>query len=136
MGYNNNAAECKLGDRSLKTTDCERDLGALIHSWSKFSEQCGRAIKSANSALGIIPRNITCKNKNIITRSTGKTEIRISCASLKALFEERYWQHAMGTTKSYKNDKEYKFAIQGPTKFHKINYTGRAQEIWRLNTGS
>ena len=46
----------------------EKDLGVLVDKSLKFSEQCNSVAKSANSILGMIKRNITCKNKYIITK--------------------------------------------------------------------
>ena len=46
----------------------EKDLGVLIDKSLKFSEQCNSVAKSANNILGMIKKNITCKNKSIIIK--------------------------------------------------------------------
>ena len=51
-----------------RASDKERDLGVIVDSSMKFSEQCNTAIRSANSILGLIRRTITNKNKNIVVK--------------------------------------------------------------------
>ena len=45
----------------LRESTKERDLGIIVDSSMKFSEQCNTAIKNANSTLGLIRRTIKCK---------------------------------------------------------------------------
>jgi hypothetical protein len=66
IGRSNNKFEYELGDTSLKKSK-ERDLGVIVDTSLKFSEQCNVAIKNANCTLGLIRRNIK-KNKNIIMK--------------------------------------------------------------------
>ena len=68
IGKANNQFQYMLGDNLLKKSTQERDLGIIIDSSMKFSEQCNAAIKGANSMLGLISRTIQNKNKNIIVR--------------------------------------------------------------------
>ena len=46
----------------------ERDLGVIINKNGNYSEQCLMAAKKANCFLGMIKRNIKCKNSAIIMR--------------------------------------------------------------------
>lgn len=68
MGKNNNEAEYKMGDKILKKSTVERDLGVLIDCSGKASEQCALAAKKANAVLGMIKRNISFKSKDNIVR--------------------------------------------------------------------
>ena len=65
LGKNNRN---KMGEKILKTSEQEKDLGAIMHSNGKTSEQCGQALKKANAVLGMIKRNITFKSKDNIVR--------------------------------------------------------------------
>lgn len=58
----------KLGDEDLKIVSCERDLGVYIDNKLKFSEQVNHVVKEANKTLGMIKRNIKCRNKDVIVR--------------------------------------------------------------------
>ena len=49
-------------------TTSERDLGVIVDSSLKFSEQCSIAVKNANSTLGLIRRTINCKSQRIIMK--------------------------------------------------------------------
>ena len=55
---------CKLGDTVLGTTIKEKDLGVTISADMKVSEQCRIAASKGNKILGLIGRNITCKEKS------------------------------------------------------------------------
>ena len=68
MGRGNKENEYMLGNRKLRKSNRERDLGIIVDSNCKFSEQCNEAIKSANRTLGMIKRNITYKSKEVIVR--------------------------------------------------------------------
>ena len=58
----------KIGNNMLKYSDKERDLGVIVDKTLKFSEQVNSVVCKANATLGMIRRNITCKNKFIVTR--------------------------------------------------------------------
>ena len=45
----------------MKSSDREKDLGMLVESNGKFSEQCSAVMNKANLVLGI-----PCKSRNII----------------------------------------------------------------------
>jgi hypothetical protein len=68
LGKVNPKNQYTLGNSILKHSERERDLGVIIDKTMKFSEQVNSAVGKANSVLGMIKRNITCKNKNIITK--------------------------------------------------------------------
>ena len=68
MGRKNKQNEYMLGNKKLRKSIRERDLGIIVDSNCKFSEQCSEAVKSANRTLGMIKRNITYKSKDVIVR--------------------------------------------------------------------
>ena len=76
LGHKNRQYNYKLGDGELKKSVKERDLGIIVDSSMKFSEQCSAAVKSANSTLGIIRRHIKSRKKNIIIKLY-KTLVRL-----------------------------------------------------------
>ena len=67
-GTNNKLYSYNMNNATLKTVDVERDLGVIINNNGKYSEQCLMAAKKANCVLGMIKRNIKCKNAAIIMR--------------------------------------------------------------------
>ena len=54
----------KMGDTVLGTIVKEKDLGVTISVDMKVSEQCGIAASKGNQNLGLIRRNIICKEKS------------------------------------------------------------------------
>ena len=68
LGHKNKQYNYKLGDKELKKSVKEKDLGVVVDSKMKFSEQCSVAVKSANSTLGMIRRHIKSRQKNIIVQ--------------------------------------------------------------------
>ncbi len=78
MPYNvNKCCIIQLGTKSLKydyemssvkleSVQCVEDLGVMIASNLKFSQQCKRAADKANRMLVYIKRNFSFKNKDII----------------------------------------------------------------------
>ena len=57
-----------MNNATLKTVDVERDFGVIINKNGKYSKPYLMAAKKANCVLGMIKRNIKCKNAAIITR--------------------------------------------------------------------
>ena len=45
LGHNNRQYNYKLGDKQLRSSQSERDLGIIIDSSMKFSEHCGHIVK-------------------------------------------------------------------------------------------
>ena len=68
VGRCNSQFDYKLGNKLLNTTGKEKDLGVMVDSNMKFSEQCNSAITNANNTLGLIRRTIKNKSKSIIVR--------------------------------------------------------------------
>ena len=68
VGSNNERNSYRLGDQELKSSNMEKDLGIIMDSSLKFSEQCSVAVKSANQTLGLIKRTVKSRNKIVIGR--------------------------------------------------------------------
>jgi ribonuclease P/MRP protein subunit RPP40 len=68
MGKKNCEAKYIMGGCVIKKSKQERDLGVIIDSTGKSSEQCIMAVKKANSVLGMIKRNIQYKSKDIMVK--------------------------------------------------------------------
>src|SRR3989454_7406560 len=68
LGKDNPKHKYSLCGSDLRDSTKERDVGIIVDSSTKFSEQCNTAIKNANSTLGLIRRTIKCKSQNIITK--------------------------------------------------------------------
>ena len=68
MGRKNKEADYMLENKKINKFDRERDLGIIVDSKYKFSDQCNEAVKSAKCTLGMIKRNITYKSKDGIVR--------------------------------------------------------------------
>ena len=68
VGRTNPCSEYKMGDKALKSSDKERDLGVIVDKTLKFSEECNSVAGKANSTLGMIRRNVVSRNKYVITK--------------------------------------------------------------------
>jgi ribonuclease P/MRP protein subunit RPP40 len=68
LGSKNPQCEYKMGNNILKKSKQERDLGVIMDSSGKSTEQCIMAVKKANTILGMIKRNIIFKSKDVIVR--------------------------------------------------------------------
>lgn len=68
FGSKNPQSEYKIGNHILKKSKQERDLGVIMDSSGKSTEQCIMAVKKANAVLGMIRRNIHFKSKDVIVR--------------------------------------------------------------------
>jgi hypothetical protein len=68
MGKNNTKQEYKLGDKALKKSKQETDLGVVMDDNGKSAGQVAKAIKKANAVLGMIKRNIHFKSKDVMVK--------------------------------------------------------------------
>ena len=66
-GHGNLDINYNVGDIVLGTTVKEKDLGVTISAEMKVSEQCGIVASKGNQILGLSSRNITYKEKKLIT---------------------------------------------------------------------
>ena len=74
-GHGNLDVTYNIGDTVLGGTTKEKDLGVTISADMKVSEQCCIAASKGNQILGLIRRNITCKEKELII-PLGKAIVR------------------------------------------------------------
>ena len=68
LGNNNISNSYRLGNQELKSSDKEKDLGVIIDSTLKYSEQCNVAVKNANRTLGLIKRTVKSRSKDIMVK--------------------------------------------------------------------
>ena len=68
VGSNNVNNSYVLGNQELKSSNKEKDLGVIMDSTLKFSEQCNAAVKNANRTLGLIKRTIKSRSKEVIVK--------------------------------------------------------------------
>jgi hypothetical protein len=66
FGRKNTRAVYSLGDQQLEEVEQEKDLGVIIQKDLKVSEQCVKAVKTANRVLGMIKRAFTYKTKEVV----------------------------------------------------------------------
>ena len=57
-----------LGNQELKSLEKEKDLGVVMDTTFKFSEQCNVAVNNANRTLGLLKRTIKSRRKEIIVQ--------------------------------------------------------------------
>ena len=66
IGRANGKEPYEMQNTVLQKTSKEKDLGVTISADWKVSEQCGIAARKGNQLLGMIKRNITYREKNLI----------------------------------------------------------------------
>ena len=65
-GHGNMDVNYKMGDIVLCDTVKQKDLGVIISTDIKVSEQCSVAASKGNQLIGLIRRNTIYKVKNLI----------------------------------------------------------------------
>ena len=55
-----------MNNTVLLSTEMETDVGVIVSSDMKVSEQCGIAARKGNQILGLIRRNMTYRDKRLI----------------------------------------------------------------------
>ncbi len=76
-----------MNGTKLESGQCAKDLGVVIASSLKFSQQCKDAAGKANRMLGLINKNFSFKNKDVILPlyiTFSQITSRICCAVLDA----------------------------------------------------
>ena len=65
LGKHNRRYEYNLGGTILESSECEKDLGVMIHQTLKPSTQCAKAAKTANMVLGQLTRGVGYRDKKV-----------------------------------------------------------------------
>jgi len=66
FGANNTKENYSINNTVLSVVKEEKDLGVIIQNDLKVSEQCSKAVKTANRILGMISRTFQNKSKEIV----------------------------------------------------------------------
>jgi len=68
FGHKNTAYSYQMNGHVLQKVDSENDLGVIISSDLKVSEQCAKSYANASRALGLIRRNIRYKQTDVMLK--------------------------------------------------------------------
>ena len=63
IGPRNKEYQYTMGGEELKSSEYEKDLGVLIQQNLRQSQQCAKAVKTANMVLGQISRAVSYRDK-------------------------------------------------------------------------
>ena len=66
IGQANAKTNYLINNTVLLSTEMEKDVGVVVSSDMKVSEQCGIAARKGNQILGLIRRNIAYRDKRLI----------------------------------------------------------------------
>ena len=65
LGRNNQRFEYMMGGTKLESSDCEKDLGVMVHQSLRPSKQCAKAAKKGNMVLGQLMRGVGYRDKKV-----------------------------------------------------------------------
>ena len=78
-----------MGGQTLETTDCERDIGVLVTSDLKPSDQCAKAARTVYAMLGQISRAFHYRDRwtfvKLLLQSVRKAASRICGGGMVAV---------------------------------------------------
>lgn len=78
LGSKNSKYEYQMGEVTLETTECEKDLGVWVDQDLKFTEHITQQVAKANKILGLIRRSFSTLNKhtfNLMYKSLVRTHL-------------------------------------------------------------
>ena len=76
FGKHNMNADYSMDGKALQVVTEERDLGVIVQNDLKVSQQCVKAVKTANQILGMISRTFVYRSKDIILQLLYKSLVR------------------------------------------------------------
>ena len=68
FGHNNPRHKYTMDGSYLQSKEEEKDLGVTVSTTMKFSKQCAESVKKANRVIGIIRRNFSNFDRNVILK--------------------------------------------------------------------